>query len=1045
MVGQDGNQSARKTKSSLTRRWRRQERRKKETASRRSGRRLRWRQRRSISMQKQREWMPKSVGDTLTHQYGSSTPQVHKTTTPPTQRDAHTHELALWSCLTLKTRSHGWVPAGCSSRWGGVGGSPRHETTVRRDAHHNMVAEQSSDTATAPTAQLNSWQVQFRDSSRQGHRYWSANMKRIVRAQVSHESSTIFPSRLSWRTGCRLTSLTREWRNWLVSTWMSKRSSQWTFTTWSRLCWAVMTTTKVCVMTTTFAAERREPQMRHRRWRRSTSESGTYTLNADIDAALARVDWFSLDSPMEEGEFHTFHGYHSRVAAQLHAEHMLQRWLRKSIVTLVLAIHHTIKLLRRRWCLELFEATSGSSAWCADHEHHHRGLPLIARLCGHPAPRIHRGKQVSQSWPSRMLWLVQVQRSTVGKKALHELSSSPHASQNSSCNLKRRRQSRVVRGTGAKPGTDTASGQQKGSCPRGASYVQLCVHVAIGHQCHWVARTSIPPESSPWLRTWCCCSNRSTSRWPLQQEDKRTLSVHAVHDVWCWGSEQVRGDWHHESQEHSLDVHTCLQKLVHRKRNSWRRGQITSPGTMQGTRSSDWRPNFQCRQRHRLSSHRHRITASRRSGLAKVDCIVTHCTECKDPTTRWTMLVELVWRRLVNRATRVPTQIWSATKRKRAARTRAALTQSYNDVKTSHKDSRREVVSGDRGHGAGRSCCRQHRRGKERKRRLHQVREPVERCTLTTRHKARPRPGAATTVAREDVSAHGGVTTPSFRGMRMQTPKQELEATHRPWCTIADTRWHSHRVDHAWDGDVTDPSPDVCHSCRTHGPLCRRRDTCKAPTRLATTASLFHSVQESRPTRSARRWRVGGKAASVPRAARGAACGRRSHVGQHVSNEDLGEDKASQSKRWSERCSREATPRANSSKRLDKICNQNRKEELQWRGARLTASVRTTRPTRWWFASRSSISRHGWSSGEHRGPDYHVAEREWWDGGRSYRQAHDWNCCFFTTRRQDSGDDRTHASNPPVDEVVDMTRLCAATGTSGPGSAPDLGGSAVAG
>ena len=73
-------------------------------------------------------------------------------------------------------------------------------------------------------------------------------------------------------------------------------------------------------------------------------------------------------------------------------------------------------------------------------------------------------------------------RGAVGKTALHELSSSPRASQNSSFNLKRRRQSRVVRGTGAKPGTDTASGQQKRSCPRGASSAQLCVRISM---CTW--------------------------------------------------------------------------------------------------------------------------------------------------------------------------------------------------------------------------------------------------------------------------------------------------------------------------------------------------------------------------------------------------------------------------------------------------------------------------------------------------------------------------------------------------------------------------------
>ena len=47
-----------------------------------------------------------------------------------------------------------------------------------------------------------------------------------------------------------------------------------------------------------------------------------------------------------------------------------------------------------------------------------------------------------------------------------------------------------------------------------------------------------------------------------------------------------------------------------------------------------------------------------------------------------------------------------------------------------------------------------------------------------------------------------------------------------------------------------------------------------------------------------------GKAARVPRAARGAACGRGRHVGQHVggqtarqSNEDFEDNKASQCKR----------------------------------------------------------------------------------------------------------------------------------------------------
>ena len=67
------------------------------------------------------------------------------------------------------------------------------------------------------------------------------------------------------------------------------------------------------------------------------------------------------------------------------------------------------------------------------------------------------------------------------------------------------------------------------------------------------------------------------------------------------------------------------------------------------------------------------------------------------------------------------------------------------------------------------------------------------------------------------------------------------------------------------DNNMTHPSPDGCHN----------------NTSFAATASLFFSVQESRPTRSARRERVAGKAASPPRAARGAAW-RRRHVGQHV-------------------------------------------------------------------------------------------------------------------------------------------------------------------
>ena len=53
---------------------------------------------------------------------------------------------------------------------------------------------------------------------------------------------------------------------------------------------------------------------------------------------------------------------------------------------------------------------------------------------------------------------------------------------------------------------------------------------------------------------------------------------------------------------------------------------------------------------------------------------------------------------------------------------------------------------------------------------------------------------------------------------------------------------------------------------------------------------------QSRPTRSARRRRVAREAANVPRAARGAACGRRRHVSQLV-DEQLVENKNSNKQR----------------------------------------------------------------------------------------------------------------------------------------------------
>ena len=146
---------------------------------------------------------------------------------------------------------------------------------------------------------------------------------------------------------------------------------------------------------------------------------------------------------------------------------------------------------------------------------------------------------------------------------------------------------------------------------------------------------------------------------------------------------------------------------------------------------------------------------------------------------------------------------------------RAALTQSCNDVKTLHKASRREVVSGGLGHGAGRACCRQHRRGKESEeystryvvQSITCIRVCVELCPLTTRQTAKRSGDSCQTRAlgrdhstRDDTTALAGLQL----GM--------LEASHGSRCTIAASRWHSHRVHHDRDGDVPHPNPDGCHS-----------------------------------------------------------------------------------------------------------------------------------------------------------------------------------------------------------------------------------------
>ena len=91
------------------------------------------------------------------------------------------------------------------------------------------------------------------------------------------------PSWRSWGRRRRQTSLTRRWKTWSssfsirlswprASTWTSQRSLRDTFVGWSNSDWASMMTMKVWVMTTTFLrwSRWREPQMKRRRWRRST-------------------------------------------------------------------------------------------------------------------------------------------------------------------------------------------------------------------------------------------------------------------------------------------------------------------------------------------------------------------------------------------------------------------------------------------------------------------------------------------------------------------------------------------------------------------------------------------------------------------------------------------------------------------------------------------------------------------------------------------------------------------------------------------------------
>ena len=99
----------------------------------------------------------------------------------------------------------------------------------------------------------------------------------------------------------------------------------------------------------------------------------------------------------------------------------------------------------------------------------------------------------------------------------------------------------------------------------------------------------------------------------------------------------------------------------------------------------------------------------------------------------------------------------SATKRQRTARTRASLTQSCQPSRPHTRRRRWTVASGDRGHAPDVLAAVSTGAGKRAKKAppgtsggsIKCTHVCVEGCPLTTRHEARPRPGAATTAARE--------------------------------------------------------------------------------------------------------------------------------------------------------------------------------------------------------------------------------------------------------------------------------------------------------
>ena len=133
----------------------------------------------------------------------------------------------------------------------------------------------------------------------------------------------------------------------------------------------------------------------------------------------------------------------------------------------------------------------------------------------------------------------------------------------------------------------------------------------------------------------------------------------------------------------------------------------------------------------------------------------------------------------------------------------------------SERASQREVVSGDRGHGAGRACCRQHKRREESKESSNQVHSnQIHSCLCREVPADHEAPSQAEAKRIDDScekergrercehsrmchnsklwrDAHPECQTKSLRQWRREATVSL--GLHGLRCTIADSRWHSHK------------------------------------------------------------------------------------------------------------------------------------------------------------------------------------------------------------------------------------------------------------